>query len=264
MARLRDVWRYRRLLLFFAKKSFQKLYSRTLLGRSWILIRPLGPLLVSSLVFGGVLRVGSQGVPYFLFLSVGMAPWELFAQGCTWGTRSLDMNRTFLTRIYIPRLILPIAAMSPALLNFAIHLGIILFVVGYYRVTTGVLYLAPLSLPWAVLAIAMALLLALGIALWTSVPALVVRDVRFTLTYVLGFWLFLTPVLYPLPRTGKYAWLAPLNPMTAVVNTFKHGMLGLDTLHLGDLAISMLVIAAVVGSGLWFFSRAEKSAADKA
>jgi len=81
---------------------------------------------------------------------------------------------------------------------------------------------------------------------------------------VLGFWLFLTPVLYPLPRTGKYGWLASLNPMTAVVNTFKHGMLGVDTLHLGDLGISMLVIAGVLASGLWYFSRAETSAADKA
>lgn len=264
VARLRDVWRYRRLLLFFARKSFQKLYSRTLLGRSWVLLRPLLPLIVSTVVFGSVLAVPSQGLPYSLFLAVGMAPWDLFAQGCTWGTRSLEMNRTFLTRIYIPRLILPMAAMSPALLNFAIHLGIILFVVGYYRFATGVWYIAPLGLPWAVLAIVMALLLALGIALWTSVPALVARDVRFTLTYVLGFWLFLTPVLYPLPRAGKYAWLAPLNPMTAVVNTFKHGMLGVDTLHLGDLGISMLVIAAVLGSGLWFFSRAETTACDKA
>ena len=263
-ARARDIWRYRRLLLFFVTKSFQKLYAKTHLGWSWILIRPLFPLLVSTLVFGGVLGVGSQGVPYFLFVSVGTAVWDLFAQAAMWGTRSLDMNRQFLSRIYIPRLILPIANMAPALLNFGIHLGIILVAVGYYRVKTGVLYLAPWHLPWAVVGVVLAILLALGIALWTSVPALVARDVRFTLNYVLGFWVLATPVLYPLPPGTKYAWLVSLNPMTAAVNTFKYGMLGLDVLSLRELANSFLLTAVLLASGLWFFCRHESSAADNA
>jgi len=264
VARLRDVWRYRRLLQFFASKSLQKLYARTALGRSWILIRPLFPLLVSTVVFGGVLGVGSQGVPYFLFLAVGSATWDLFNQATLWGTRSLEMNRSFLTKIYIPRLILPMANMAPAVLNFVIHLGIIVVAVLYYGIRRGEWYLTPLGLPWAFLAVLMALLLALGISLWTSVPAMVMRDVRFTLTYVLGFWLLLTPVLYPLPRTGKYGWLLVLNPMASVVNTFKYGVLGLDAINPLDLGIALLVIGVVLGSGLWFFGRAEGTAADKA
>lgn len=264
VARIRDVWRYRRLLRFFAKKAFQRLYARTILGWSWILIRPLAPLVVSTFVFGRVLGVGSQGMPYFLFLLVGMSTWDLFNQATLWGTRSLEMNRSFLTRIYIPRLILPMASMTPAVLNFTIHLGIIVGALVYYRFTRGVLYLTPLNLPWAVLAVVMAMLLALGISLWTSVPAMVARDVRFTLTYVMNIWMFLTPVLYPLPRTGEYGWLLALNPMAAVVNTFKHGVLGLDTLNLPDIGIALLVIAVVLGSGLWFFGRAEGTAADKA
>jgi lipopolysaccharide transport system permease protein len=263
-ARARDVWRYRRLLLFFVKKSFQKLYARTQLGWSWILIRPLFPLLVSTLVFGGVLGVGSQGIPYFLFVSVGTAVWDLFAHAAMWGTRSLDMNRQFLSRIYIPRLILPIANMAPALLNFSIHLGIVLGAVVYYRVTTGVLYLAPWNLLWAVVGVVLAMVLALGIALWTSVPALVARDVRFTLNYVLGFWVLATPVLYPLPPDSKYAWLASINPMTAPVNAFKYGILGLDVLSLRDLANCLGITAVLLLSGLWFFNRHEASAADNA
>jgi lipopolysaccharide transport system permease protein len=264
VARIRDVWRYRRLLRFFAKKSFEKLYARTMLGWSWVLIRPLFPLVVSTFVFGGVLGVGSQGVPYFLFLVVGSATWDLFSQATTWGTRSLEMNRSFLTRIYIPRLILPMANMAPAVLNFSIHVAIILVAVVYYRITQGVWFLTPLGFGWAMLAVGMAMLLALGISLWTSVPAMVVRDIRFTLTYVMSFWMFLTPVLYPLPRTGRYGWMLSLNPMAAVVNMFKHGVLGLDTLNLLDVGIAMVVIAAVLGSGLWFFGRAEATAADKA
>jgi lipopolysaccharide transport system permease protein len=264
VARVRDVWRYRRLLRFFAWKAFQKLYAGTVLGWVWVFIRPLFPLFVSTVVFGRMLGVGSDGVPYFLFVTVGSATWNFFQQATMWGTRSLEMNRAFLSRIYIPRLILPIASMTPAFLNLAIHLAIIGGAFVYYRVTTGVWYFTPLGIGWALAAVTMALALALGISLWTSVPALVARDVRFTLQYVMSFWLFLTPVLYPLPRTGEYGWLLSLNPMAAVVDMFKHGVLGLDLLNLRDLVISLIVIAGVAGSGLWFFGRAEATAADKA
>ncbi len=264
VARLREVWRYRRLLLFFAKKSFTKFSSRTILGGWWLVIRPLAPLLVSTLVFGSVLNVGSDGVPYFLFVAVGSATWDLFAQATTWGTRSLEMNRNFLTRIYIPRLILPISNMSPAILNFAIHIAIILGAGVYYWYKTGTFYLTPLGIGWAAAAVVMSLTLALGIALWTSVPAMVARDVRFTLMYVMGFWQFLTPVLYPLPRTGKYGWLLIFNPMAAVVSMFKHGVLGLEAVNFTDIGAALLVIGVVLSSGLWFFGRAEGTAADKA
>lgn len=262
-ARGRDVWRYRRLLRFFAAKAIQKLYAKTILGWAWIFIRPLFPLLVNTLIFGGVLSVGSHGVPYFLFLVVGTSIWDLFANATIWGTRSLELNRGFLTKIYIPRLILPVAMMTPAYLTFAIHLAVVAVAIVYYRVTTGVLHLTPWNLGWAVLATGIAWLLALGISLWTSVPALIARDVRFTLTYVLGFWVFLTPVLYPLTPPDKYAWLMSANPMAAVVNAFKYGVLGIDVLNPRDLGVAALIALAVFGSGLMFFSRAEADAGDK-
>ena len=263
LPRLRDVWKYRRLLLFFAWRAFERLYKGSVLGPAWILIRALLPLAVQTLVFGGVLGVGSNGIPYFLFVAVGTTSWDLFAQAVMWGTRSLQMNQTFLTRIYIPRLILPVATMSPAILNFAVHVGVVVGAIIYYRVTTGVLYFAPLNLGWAVLSVGMALLLALGISLWTSVPALVARDVRFTLGYVLGFWLFLTPVLYPIPRTAQHGWLLSLNPMSVIVTAFKHGVLGVEAPRLDDLGVAFVVIAVVLGSGLWFFGWSEAEAADK-
>ena len=263
MDRLRDVWRYRRLLRFFAAKSLTKLYKRTVLGAAWIFIRPLFPLVVNTIVFGGVLGVGSNGVPYFLFINCGGALWEVFSQAVTWGTRSLELNRGFMTRIYLPRLILPLATMTPAFLNFAIHLGVLAIAITYYRVTAGVLYLTPWNLGWALLALVQATVLALGIALWTSVPALYARDVRFTIGYVLGFWLFLTPVLYPLNVGPKYAWLLAFNPMVAPVNAFKYGVLGIGGVSATEWIISGAMTAATLISGLWFFGRAEADAADK-
>jgi len=263
-ARLADVWRYRRLLRFFCWKSLQKLYARTWLGASWLFIRPLFPLAVNTLIFGGVLGVGSNGVPYFLFLVVGSSIWDFFSSALTWGTRSLELNRGFMSRIYIPRLILPIASMTPAFLNFAIHLGVFATALAYFRVTTGIWYFTPWNLGWAVLSFALALLLALGIALWISVPALQARDIRFTLGYVLGFWIFLTPVLYPLKVAPQYEWLLSLNPMVAVVNGFKYGLLGIGPNNLRDFEVSGLLTLVVLASGFWFFGRAEAEAGDKA
>jgi len=263
-ARVRDVWRYRRLLRFFAGKSMSKLYKRTVLGASWIFIRPLFPLLVNTIVFGGVLGVGSNGIPYFLFINCGNALWDLFSQAVTWGTRSLELNRGFMTRIYCPRLILPIATVTPAYVNFGINLAVLAVALAYYRITTGVLYWTPWHMGWAVLSLVLASGLALGMALWTSVPAMQARDVRFTIGYVLGFWLFLTPVLYPLNVPPKYAWLLALNPMVAPINGFKYGLLGISKVSPVEWIISAIETVIVVMSGLWFFGRMEADAADKA
>ncbi|HKE87876.1 MAG TPA: ABC transporter permease [Vicinamibacterales bacterium] len=261
----RDVWQYRRLLRFFALRSFQKLYRRTVLGVAWLFIRPLFPLLVSTLVFGGVLGVAPGGqVPYFLFLAVGTSVWEFFASSLMWGTRSLELNRGMLSRIYIPRLILPIAMVAPALMTFVIHLGVIIVAFVYYRWTRGIWFFHPLQVGWAVQGFALAWLLSLGIALWTSVPALIARDVRFTLNYVLGFWLFLTPVVYSLDSVpAKYRWAFTLNPMTASVESFKIGLINLGSIDSRQLLTAWGVALFTLISGLLFFSRAERNAADK-
>jgi lipopolysaccharide transport system permease protein len=114
-----------------------------------------------------------------------------------------------------------------------------------------------------VLSLVVSTILALGIALWTSVPGMQARDVRFTMSYVMGFWLFLTPVLYPLNLSPKYAWLLALNPMAATVNGFKYGLLGIGTISPREWIISIVVTTIVLISGLWFFGRAEADASDK-
>lgn len=263
-ARSREVWRYRRLLRFFAAQSLEKLYKRTVLGWSWILIRPLFPLLVKTMIFGGVLGIGSNGVPYFLFLVVGTAVWELFAQVAMWGTRSLELNRRMLTQIYVPRVIMPIAMGTPALVTFLIHLGVAVAALLYFRVTQGVFYWNPQGIGWALQGALLAWLLGLAVSLWTSVPALVARDVRFTLNYVLGFWVFLTPVFYPLSSIApERQWLMALNPMTSAVETFKWGLLGIGGVDFMHLGIAWAVTLVVLVGGMVFFGRAERNAADR-
>lgn len=264
-SRVREFWRYRRLLRFFGRKALQKIYARTHLGWVWLFIRPLFPLLVNTLVFGGLLAVGSEGVPYFLFLVAGSAIWELFAGTLTWGTRSLELNRGLIRQIYLPRFILPVAMMTPALLSFLIYIGVLVCALGWYALRDQQIYLnASRDFLWAPAAIVLAVCFALGLALWTSVPAMAARDVRFTLGYVLGFWIFLTPVLYPLSAVPeKWRGWAALNPMAAIVEAFKFGVLGIGAIYPLHLAVATLLIVATLTGGLIFFVRAEADAADK-
>jgi lipopolysaccharide transport system permease protein len=265
VARARELWRYRRLLRYFAARSIDKMVRRTILGNWWLVIRPLFPLAVSTVIFGGMLNVPSGGVPYFLFLLVGTAIWELFGTSLMWATRSLDMNRGLLTRIYVPRMLLPIASMAPSFVTLAIYVAVAIAAVVYYRIVDGRFYvsLGPDSL-WALLALALTLGLSIGIGFWTAFPALVARDVRFTLAYVLGFWVFLTPVFYPLSQVPeKWRWLVLLNPMAVYVEMFKWGVLGLGGIHPREIGIAVTITAVVGASGVWFFDRSEAEAADK-
>jgi lipopolysaccharide transport system permease protein len=265
MPRVREFWQYRRLLRFFAVKAIQRLYMSTYLGWIWIFIRPLFPLLVKTMIFGALLAVPTDGVPYFLFLVTASTAWELFASATMWGTRSLDMNRGLLKQLYLPRVILPLAMMAPALLTFVIYMAVLAGAMIYFRITDGVFYLnvGP-NLIWAPVALVLALALAFSIALWTSVPAMSVRDVRFTLSYVLGFWVFLTPVMYPMSAMSPQwqRWML-LNPMAPIVEAFKFGVLGVGTVEPWHLGVAALIILVVMSGGFIFFVRAEATAADR-
>lgn len=264
-ARTREVWQYRRLGVFFALKALQKLYQRTKLGWAWLFIRPLFPLLVQTIIFGGMLKVASDGVPYFLFLVTASTIWQLFASAVLWGTRSLELNRGLMKQIYVPRLIMPVSMMSPAALTFVIYLAVLAVALIWYGVAHRHLYLhiGP-ELLLAPLAVVMAVALALAISLWTSVPALSARDVRFSLNYVMSFWIFLTPVMYPMsavPERWRF-WMM-FNPMAPIVEAFKVGLLGIGSIDARQLGTAGALIVAVLVGGLVFFVRAEADAADR-
>lgn len=263
--RAREIWQYRRLARFFSVKAIQRLYQRTYLGWLWIFIRPLFPLMVKTIIFGGLLAVPTEGVPYFLFLVTSSTVWELFASATMWGTRSLDMNRSLLKQLYLPRLILPLSMMAPALLTFVIYMAVLVCAMLWFWIADGRLYLnAGPNLLWAPVAIVMAIAMAFAISLWTAVPAMGARDVRFSLSYVLGFWIFLTPVMYPMSAVSERwrPWML-LNPMAPIVEAFKFGVLGVGTVEASHIAIAAGLILVVMISGLIFFVRAEATAADR-
>jgi lipopolysaccharide transport system permease protein len=263
-ARMQEVWRYRRMFLFFGQRALLKLYRNTILGKAWILLRPLVPLVMRVLLFGQVLGVsGPSHVPYFLFVAVAQAPWELFASSVMWATRSLEMNGSMLTRLYVPRLIVPLATMVPAFVNFGITLLIAIVALVYYRIHDGIWYV---DLTWWFVAPVAALLcvaLAFAIGLFTSVLSTAARDVRFGLGYVLEFWVYLTPVVYPLSNLSAATQSTVMfNPMSVFVVAFRGALLGGEGPQPWAWAVSLVVLAAITLAGMAFFQRAEAEAVD--
>ena len=264
-ARAREVWQYRRILWFFTVKGLQALYSKTNLGVAWIFIRTLVPLVVGSFVFGSVMEVSSGGVPYFIFLLVGQVPWNCFDGPLIRGSRGLIVNRQLLTRLYIPRVILPLAQMGAGLIEPVIITLVLLGSLVYYRVNDGVWYLQPEPRLLAGLAsIAVVLGFAFSLSLFTSVWQARARDTRFILRYVLSFWLYFTPVIYPLSLVPpNIRWLASLNPVTAPVETFKWAVLPGMQQSWAWFGYSVTVTLVTFLCGVWYFTRSESATMDK-
>jgi lipopolysaccharide transport system permease protein len=264
-ARAREVWQYRRILLFFAVKSVQKLYAKTTLGVWWIFIRTLVPLAVGSFVFGSIMEVPSGGVPYFLFFLVSQIPWSCFDGPLIRGSRGIEVNRALLTKLYVPRIILPIGQMAAGVVEPVILLGVLVAALGYYRSTDGVWYAQVSARLFACVgSVVIVLLLAGSLSLWTSVWQARARDVRFGVRYVLAFWLMFTPVIYPLSVVPTdFRWLMHLNPLTAALETFRWGMLpGLQhSWPWFGYTVVFTVMAFL--SGVWNFARAESMTMDK-
>jgi lipopolysaccharide transport system permease protein len=261
--RLREFVRYRKILWFFMSRTIRRTYEGTLLGKVWLL-RPVIPIAIGAFVFGRLLGVPSEGVPYFLFFLTGSAAWMLFEQSALWVTRSLDINKSLVKKVYFPRLVVPVSSVAPALVYFGVFLVLLLVAFVQYLIKDGRWYLViDARTTMALAAAALCVVQALAIGLWTAVWQTRFREVRFTLRYVLRFWNYLTPVIYPLSLVPpEYRGWMFLNPMAAYVETFKWGVLGIGTFDLNGLAVALSITLAVLWGGAWYFTREESRAID--
>ncbi len=259
LATLAEVWQYRRLLRFIGDRAFRKQYRRTVLGWLWLFINPLFPIALRAVIFGGLLGVGSNGLPYFLFLLAGSVIWDVFATSLMWGTRALEMNRDLTSQIYHPRAILPLGNMAPAILNLGLKLGVFALALAYYAARDGRMYLRiDVSLLWSLAALALALVFALALSFFTAIWGETARDMRFALGQLLSVWYLLTPVLYPLSQipAEHRDWML-LNPLAIIVETFKWGLFGVGEFYPKALGYTALGVAFVLTAGLIYFVRRE-------
>jgi lipopolysaccharide transport system permease protein len=264
LEKVRELWRYRYLWWYFAADALKAMYRRTKLGWIWLVIRVTAPVSITALIFGGLLGIASNGPPYFLFFSCGMTTWILFERSLLVVTRSLERNRKLITKVYFPRLILPLSAVAPGLLYLAILLIVIFLTVIYYRRQEGIWYitLRP-ELLTAVAAVLLTLVFTVSVGLWTSVLQARYPDIRQGIRYVMPFWMYLTPIIYPVNIIPEpWRWLTGLNPMASIVEIFKWGTLGYGQLHMTSIALSLGIIVLTMVSGIWFFNREEASSID--
>jgi len=254
---LRDLWIYRELVFFMIWRDIKVRYKQTLLGAAWALIQPILTMLVFNFIFGTVAKVPTEGIPYPIFSYTALLPWGLFTAALNNASRSLTSNQNMITKIYFPRLVLPLSSVLGGLVDFAIAFLILIVMMIYYKVTpTAAVFLLPLFLLLAVIT-------ALGVALWLSAINVQYRDVNYVLPFLTQFWLFLTPVAYSAKViSAKWQLVYSLNPMAGVVNGFRWALLGTNTGPNLNMAISVAISLVVLVSGLFYFRSMEKTFAD--
>lgn len=264
-ARVRELWSYRYLWWYFASATVTSLYRGSALGWVWLLLRVAAPIGLNAIVFGDMLDQAQkvQHVPYFLFFLCGMVTWTIFERSLLYITRSVERNRRLVTRVYFPRLILPVSAVAPGLVYLAVLIVVLAITVVVFHQRQGIWYvtISPRLLVSAGAVLA-SLCLAVAVGLWTSVLQARYRDVRYALRYITPVWFLLTPVVYQL-SDAKYAWLVAINPMASVVEAFKWGTLGHGSFPVVPAAISLALIVLTMLTGLWFFNREETASVDK-
>ncbi len=254
---LRDLWIYRELIYFLIWRDLKVRYKQTLLGASWAILQPLITMLVFDFIFGRVGKVPTEGLPYPLFSFAGLLPWGLFSTALNQGSRSLVSNQNMITKIYFPRLVLPLAAILAGLVDFAIAFLILIGLILYYGAS-----LAPAF--WALpLFTLLALATALGVALWLSALNVRYRDVNHALPFLTQLWLFLTPVAYSSSLISeRWRLIYSLNPMAGVVNGFRWALFGVGEGPGIGLWLSVLVALILLISGLFYFRAMERTFAD--
>ena len=254
---LKELWEYRELLYFLTWRDVKVRYKQTVLGAAWAIIQPFFMMVVFSLFFGRLARVPSDGIPYPVFAFCALLPWQLFTHALTESSNSLVANERLITKVYFPRLAVPISAVLGGLIDFAIAFVILLLMMAYYGIVPT---RAIFALPAFIL---LAIVTALGVGLWLSALNVKYRDVRYTTTFLVQFWLFATPVAYPssiVPERWRMVY--GLNPMAGVVEGFRWALLGKSQGPGGLLVVSIAVVILIFLGGLYYFRRMEAEFAD--
>ncbi|MDW8267675.1 MAG: ABC transporter permease [Anaerolineae bacterium] len=254
---LGDLWRQRELLYFLVLRDIKIRYKQTALGIGWAILQPFLTMVIFTAIFGVFVKVPSNGQPYPIFAYTALLPWNLFAQGVARGSTGLVDNAQLITKVFFPRLILPLAAVIAPAVDFVIAFVFLLGMMAWYRLapTVGLLWLPAFVL--------LALLTALAVSLWLAAINVRYRDVRHAIPFLLQFWMYASPVAYPLSIVPeRWRGLYSLNPMVAVIEGFRWALLGGTPPAPGLVAPALVLVALLLGGGLLFFKRMERTFAD--
>lgn len=254
---LHELWAYRELLYFLIWRNVKVRYRQTVLGIGWAVLQPVFMMIVFTVFFGQLAGIPSGGIPYPIFAYVALLPWNLFALGLTGASTSLSANENLITKVYFPRLLLPLSAVLVGLVDFSVALAVLVGLILYYGIVPTI---AIAALPLFVL---LAVMSSIGVGLWFSAIDAKYRDVRHTLPFLAQLWFFATPVVYPLSLVPEsWRWLYSLNPMVGVVEGFRWALLGEAWTFEPLSGISVGIVVAALLGGMFYFRRAERTLAD--
>jgi len=255
--KLGQLWRYRELLYFLTWRDIKVRYKQTALGAAWAVIQPVTTMIIFTVVFGHFGKIPSDNVPYPIFSYCGLLPWTFFAYAMSQASNSLVGSANLISKVYFPRLIVPIAASLAGLVDFAIAFVVLLGMMVFFHVVPMA---AIVTLPLFML---LALAAALAVGIWLSALNVQYRDVRYTVPFLIQIWLYATPIAYP-PSIikGNLHYLFALNPMYGVVQGFRWALLGGEQLDMPSLTISSVATIVALIGGIFYFRRMEQLFAD--
>jgi lipopolysaccharide transport system permease protein len=253
----KELWRYRELVFFLTWRDIKVRYKQAVLGIGWAILQPLLTVLIFTVIFGILLETPSQDLPYPLFALSALLPWQLFATALQRSSVSLVGNANLITKIYFPRLAIPLSTVFAALVDFGVSLVVLFGVMAYYRYwpTWNTLWLVPIVL--------LTILTALAVGLWFSALNVQYRDIQHMVPFIIQVWMYASPIVYPIETIPAGIWrvLYGLNPMVGVIQGFRWALLGGSPPDL-TMLISVGVVLVLFVSGLYYFRRMEKTFAD--
>ena len=255
---LAGIWAYRELLYFLVWRDLKVRYKQTLIGTGWVVIQPLMTMAIFTVIFGNFAKIPSDGLPYPIFSYAALLPWNLFSSSLNRGGESVVNNANLVTKIYFPRLILPLSSVLSPMADFAIAFVILIGMMIWFGIapTVGILMLP--------IFVILAICTALAMGLWLAALNVRYRDVRYTIPFLIQIWMFASPVAYPVSMVPeKWRWLYSLNPMAGVIEGFRWALLGNQSPDFSVMAISATVVMGLLAAGMVYFKQMERTFADE-
>lgn len=255
--KLRDLWEYRELLYFLVWRDIKVRYKQTALGASWAIIQPFLTMVVFSIFFGHLAGIRSDGIPYPIFSFAALVPWTFFANGLSQSSNSLVGSGALISKVYFPRLIIPLASVFSGIVDFAIAFAVMLAMMLYYGL------IPTLHVIWLPMFLLLALVTSLGVGLWLSALNVEFRDVRYVVPFITQFWMLATPIGYPSSLLHEpWRTVYGLNPMVGVVEGFRWALLRTNSAPGPIIAVSSAAALLILITGAFYFRRMEKTFAD--
>lgn len=254
---LREVWRYKELLYFFTWRDFKVRYKQTMIGILWAVFQPFITMIVFSVFFGTLLKIPSDGVPYPIFVYTGLLFWQFFSSALSETSGVLIANQSIITKVYFPRLILPLSSVTTKFVDFGIAAIILGGMMVYYDYVPQLASIAVIPILLAITFMA-----AVGGGLFLAALNVKYRDVRFVLPFFIQLLLFVTPVIYPASVAGAYSWLLAFNPMMGVIQNARAVLLGTAQVNWLLISISFVACSVLLVIGTMYFKKVERYFAD--